>query len=349
MFFKSKKVLGLDIGTSTIKIAELNVSKNGIELVSFGFSPTPLGAVNGGEIHNATSIAVAINGLINEMRSKRKSICAGLWGNSVIVKKISIPRIDPKLVADQLRWEAEQYIPFEVKDVSLAHHVINSNGAGDTMEVLLIAAQNEIIQQFQKTVGETKLELAILDVSGFALANTYEMNYGKKMGETVALLNIGAGNTNFVVVHDGEIVFSRDMPVGGANYTNEIQRELGISASEAESLKLSAVQQAEVPEEIHRVISSSNEAMTDEVRNGFEFFAASNSGLTINKCFFSGGGSAMPGLMDRVAQIANIPVQPLSCFQRITPGKNIKATYLRQINSFAAVALGLGLRKVGDR
>jgi type IV pilus assembly protein PilM len=348
MFFGNKKLLGLDIGSSTIKIAELNIGRSGAELVSFGFVPTPHGAINAGEISNPTALSLAISGLVSEIKTKRKKVCVGMWGTSVIVKKITIPRIEKKLIADQIRWEAEQYIPFDVNDIALSHHVIEGPSGADTLDVLLIAAQNSMVSQYSQTVMESGLQLSILDVTGFALANAFEVNYGKKTGETVALLNIGAGNTNFVVLNAGDVVFSRDMPVGGFNYTSEIQKEMGVSATEAESLKLSAVAKGEVPDEVHSIIAVSNDAMTEEIRNGFDFFAASTTGLTISRCFFSGGGSGMPGLMEKVGQLASIPVEKFKCFRKITPGRNLTPAYLQQINSFAPVAIGLGLRQAGD-
>lgn len=348
MFFGTKKVLGLDIGSSTIKIAEINVAGGKAELVSFGFAPTPHGAISAGEVSNASSLALAVAGLVAEIKTKRKKVALGMWGTAVIVKKITIPKIERKLIADQIRWEAEQYIPYDVNEIALSHHVVESPSSAETLDVLLVAAQNSMVSQYAETVRSARLELAILDVSGFALANIFEANYGRRPGETIALLNIGAGNTNFVVVHGGDVVFSRDMPVGGFNYTNEIQKEMGVSATEAESLKLSAVNKSEVPDEVHSIIAASNDAMTEEIRNGFDFFAASTTGLTISRCFFSGGGSGMPGLMEKVSQMANVPVEKLNCFHRISPGKKMNAQYLRKINSFAPIALGLALRQAGD-
>jgi type IV pilus assembly protein PilM len=348
MFFGSKKVIGLDIGTSTIKLAELEVSKSGAELVSFGFAPTPSGAVSSGEISDGPALSVAVAGLVRELKSKRKKICMGMWGTAVIVKKITIPRIEKKLIAEQLRWEAEQYIPFDISQISLGHHVIENHLAPDTLDILLVAAQNEMVQQYTSVVTDAKLQTAILDVSGFALANVFEANYGRIQGQTIALLNIGAGNTNFVVLHNGEVVFSRDIPVGGANYTSEIQKEMSITLAEAESLKLSAATKNEVPEQIQNIINSSNEAMTDEIRNGFDFFAASTSGLTISRCYYSGGGSAMPGLVQNISKMANISLEPINPFLKIKMGKKLNRNYLSQVSSFAPIAVGLGLRKAGD-
>ncbi|MBX3040041.1 MAG: pilus assembly protein PilM, partial [Bdellovibrionaceae bacterium] len=219
MFFKSKKVIGLDIGTSSLKIAELDVSKSGATLQGFRLAPTPLNAVSGGEIIDTMSLSQAVRGLVDELGSKRKSVCTGMWGMAVIVKKITMPKMDKKLLAEQIRYEAEQYIPFDINNISLSHQVLPSTVTGETQDILLIAAQNELVSQYFQVVSMANLDCKILDVSGFALANCFELNYGRFPGETIGLLNFGAAVTNFVVISNGDIIFSRDIPVGGQNYT----------------------------------------------------------------------------------------------------------------------------------
>lgn len=348
MLFGSKKVIGLDIGTSSIKMAELDVGRTGATMVSFGFAPSPIGAMNGGEINDPNSVTLAIRNLLNELRSKRKFVSTGMWGTAVIVKKITIPRIEKKLIADQIKWEAEQYIPFDINDISLAYHVVSSAQSADTMDLLLVAAQNELVNQYKVVVQGAGLQLSVLDVNAFALANTFEMNYGKRSGETNALINVGAGVTNFVVVNEGSVVFSRDIPIGGMNYTSEIQKEMGVSTAEAESLKLSAVSRREVPDEVHSVISATNEMMTEEIRNSFDFFSASNAGLMIQRAFYSGGSSTIPGLVQQMSTATGVSAEVMNPFAKIKAAKNFSGQYLQQIAPFASVVLGLALRKEGD-
>lgn len=347
MFFGSKKVIGLDIGTSSIKMAELDVGRTGATMVSFGFAPTPPGSMNGGEVSDPNAISITIRNLISELKSKRKVASTGMWGTAVIVKKITIPRIEKKLISDQIKWEAEQYIPFDINDIALAYHIVNPADTGDTMDLLLVAAQNELVNQYSTVIQGAGLQLGVLDVSAFALANTFEINYGKS-NEAIALVNVGAGVTNFVVVNNGSVVFSRDIPIGGFNYTSEIQKEMGISIPEAESLKLSAVSGREVPEQVHSVVSATNEMMTEEIRNSFDFFGASNAGLAIQRSYYSGGSSTIPGLMQQMTATTGVPTEMLNPFLRLKAARNFTDQYLHQIAPFASVVLGLGLRKEGD-
>lgn len=328
-------------------MAEMDVSRSKVQLLSFGFVPTPVNSLNGGEITDANSIGHAIRDLVAKVQTKRKQVATGLWGTAVIVKKITIPRIEKKMIAGQIQWEAEQYLPFDINSISLAYHVINPNGSNETMDLLLIAAQHEIVGQYQNAVTNSGLDLKILDVSGFALANAFEANYGKS-SETIGLINIGSGVTNFVVVSHGEVIFSRDVAIGGFNYTNEISKEMNVTLPEAESLKLSAVGMGAVPDQVHSVIASTNELVTDEIRNSFEFFVGSNNGTGFSRCFVTGGSSSIPGLMEQISQATQVSTERLNPFLRIKASRNFTDSYLKQIAPFACVAMGLGMRQVGD-
>jgi len=193
------------------------------------------------------------------------------------------------------------------------------------------------------------LTLGVLDVTGFALANAFELNYGKLPGQTMGLLNIGATTTNFVVVHDGETVFSRDINIGGQNYTYEIHKELGVSVPEAEALKISAIRGEGVPDEVHSLISATNETVKEEIRNNFDYFAGLSANLTLTQCFYTGGASGTPGLVESISQATSVRMDMLNPFQRVTANsKDLTPAFLSQVAPLASVALGLGMRKAGD-
>lgn len=349
MFFKSKKVIGLDIGTSSIKMAEMDVSRNGAELLSFAITPTPAQAVSGGEITDITAIGIAIQSLVSELQTKRRSIATALWGTAVIVKKITIPKIDKKLIKDQIRFEAEQYIPFDINNISLAHHVLANSSSAETMDILLVAAQNEVVSQYTQAIEITGLDCSVLDVSGFALANSFELNYGKLTSDVVGILNFGASVTNFVVLYGGEVVFCRDIPVGGANYSNEIHKAMGITIVEAEALKLSACSNREVPDEVHSIISATNEAVAEEVRNSLDFLSATTNGLSLTRCYYTGGSSGTIGLFDSLSRTTNLQFEMFNPFQRVKyNAKKFSPEYIEQIKAFSGVVTGLAAREVGD-
>lgn len=350
MFFQSKKLIGLDIGSSSIKLAELNLSGNRAELKSFGFVSTPMNALSGGEVTDPTALGMAIESLIMSTGTKNRKVATGMWGTSVIVRKITTQKItDKNILKDQMRFEAEQYIPFDINNISLSYHVLKQSSAPDTMDVLLVAAQNEFIAEYMNVLSAQKLQLAILDVSGFALANCFELNYGKLRNDVVGLFNIGATVTNFVVLRNGEVVFSRDIPVGGQTFTNEIHKSMGVTIQEAESLKLSISGQSAVPDDVHNVINMTNEMVAEEIRNSIEYLGATTEGAVLSRAYVTGGGSFTPGLVESVSRIANVNVQFMNPFNKIyAQPKRFSPSYIEQIRPYSAVALGLAARKVGD-
>lgn len=343
-----KKLIGLDIGSSTIKMAELEIKGGVARLLSFNFLPTPQGAVGAGDIANVGAVAETIQVLKQKAKAKTNLVAIGMWGTSVIIKKIAMPRVEKKLIPQQIQWEAEQYIPFDPSEISLAFHLIPGPPNTEAIDVLLVAAQNAIVGQFMNAIASAGLDIGVLDVSGFALANCFELNYGKAMGQTVALVNVGASVTNFVVVHNGDVIFSRDMPFGGSNYTLEIHKELGVTIPEAEALKLSAATGGDVPEQVQHILGAINATAVEEVRTSFDYFAASVPGFTVEKCYFTGGSSSIPNLIVGISDSLNIPFEPLNPFLKVKAPVGFTAEYLQQLAPYSAVVIGLALRQAGD-
>ncbi len=350
MFFQSKKLIGLDIGTANIKMAEVDYSRKGSTLANFTIMPTPARAINGGEIADPAAISEALKIMLANLRTKRKAVSVGLWGTSVISKRITIPQMDEKLVAGQIRWEAEQYIPFDINEVNIDYKILRSfQTAPDSMDILLVAARQEIAFLYQDIVQSAGLNCSVVDVGGFALANCFMNNWGSQKGQTVALMNIGAAVTNFVVIESGEVIFCRDIPVGGLTYTSEIHKNMGMSLEEAEALKISACTGQAAPEEVSKILQSTHETLAEEVQSSLDFFVNTTPGLPVQQCLVTGGASRTTGLISYLSQHTKMG------FQIFDPFKNVKindrvlgSDYVSEIRDFAAVALGLGMRAVGD-
>jgi type IV pilus assembly protein PilM len=349
MFFSNKNLVAIDIGSSSVKLAELDLSARGAVLKKFAIFPLNPGAVNNGEIIEIDTVTHAIRSLMQISKSKRKAAATCMWGSAVIVKKIAMPKMDVKLVAEQLKWEAEQYIPFDINEISLEHHILKSRANAESMDVLLIAAKQEYLFRFLECFETAQVKCEVMDITGFALANCFNANYGE-MDRAVALINFGAGVCNFVVVEKGEVTFCRDVPNGGSNYTSEISKSMGISYQEAEALKISASLGQEVPDEVHSIIKSVNEQLVEEIKNSFEFYAATANGITAAKFYISGGSLFLPGLVEQISKVTGIPFEPFDPFIKISfDSKVFTHDYIDQIKALAPIALGLVLRKAGDR
>lgn len=316
MIFGSKQVIGLDLGTSSIKMMELKVTGRTFKLVNFGMSAIPEGIVDGGEILDPAALSNIILALHKELKFKTKNISVGMFGGAVIVKKISMPRIDPKLISEQIQWEAEQYIPFDLSEVNLDYHLLKGdNSNSETMDLLLVAAKHDYIIRYFEAIEMAGLKCSLIDVNGFALANCFEINYGSGNGETIALINIGAGVTNLVVVENGGVVFCRDIPIGGNLFNMEISRELGVSPQEAEELKIGYSHSQSNPAELEQVISNTNEMFCEEVKESFNFYEQSKSGAPVSSIYLSGGSIKIPKLLDSISNATGLNCQLLNPMQ----------------------------------
>lgn len=346
--FSKKKIIGLDIGSSSIKVAELDVGRKTSSLVAFGIAPTPPQAFVGGDVIDPQSIGRAVRELTEKIKSKRKNAATGLGGTSVIVKRVSIPRMEERLIPEQIRWEAEQYIPYDINEVNLGYEILkSSSGPAENMDLLLIAAVQSHVIKYSEAIAAAGLACTILDVSGFALVNCFKTNYGDMRGQTIALLNVGATATTMVVLEDTEAVFVRDIPVGGLNYTSDLQKSLNVSQEEAEAMKLNASTGSSVPAEVSSVIQTTHEVVCDELKASFDFFLNTARSQSITRCFVTGGASKTVGLMDRLSKI--VPCEKLDPFFNIKANpRDFSQNYLNQIKDFAAISIGLGLRQVGD-
>jgi type IV pilus assembly protein PilM len=348
MFFQSKKLIGLDIGTANIKMAELDVSRKSATLTNFMIQPTPPRAINGGEIADPAAISDTIKGMISG--AKRKNVSVGLWGTSVITKRITIPMMDEKLVSGQIRWEAEQYIPFDINEVNIDFKILrNFQTSPENMDILLVAARQEVAFLYQDIVQSAGLQCSVIDVAGFALANAFTHNWGAQRGQTVALLNFGAAVTNFIVIENGEVIFCRDIPVGGLTYTTEIQKGMGTSQEEAEALKISACTGRAAPEEVTRLIQSTHEHIAEEIQGSIDFFVNTTPGLPVQQCFVTGGASRTTGLINYLGQQTKLSYELFDPLRRVkVSSRSVQTDFISEIRDFASVAIGLGLRAVGD-
>lgn len=349
MFFSSKKVIGIDIGSSSIKMAEMTIKSGGAYLDNFAVIPAPLQAISNGEITDTQLVAESIKAGFKDNGFKNKNASIGLSGTAVIIKKISIPKVDSKKLKEQIKFEAAQYLPFDISQVTLDHHPLSFTSNPENIDILVIAAQNEFILNYLSSINQAGLRCKILDVSSLALANVFEMNYGKS-AEPVALFNFGSNITNFLVLFQGEVIFSRDIPIGGFHFSNEISKNMGVTFDEAETLKIQQSTSQEVPEDTRTFMNMALDYVTEEIRNSIDFYTATAQGHLISKAYFTGGASLTAGLIEHLSDVLKIPFEVFNPYLTIKSGsRKITANYLQQILPFASIACGLASRQIGDK
>lgn len=355
MAFGGKKgLIGLDIGSTSIKVAELKESKKGYILQNFGMAPLPPEAIVDGALMNSPAIVEAIESVIKDRKIKTKEVAISVSGASVMIRKIQLPVMTEEELDEQITWEAEQYIPFNLSDVNLAHEILKAGNDEGNMEVLLVAAKKDMINDYVAVITEAGLTPVVVDLDAFAVLNAYEINYQIMENEVLALVNIGAGIINMVITKGGKYLFSRDVTVGGNLYTEEIMKELSVSYEEAELLKLggSATGETEavMRQEVEAVIRRVSDQIASEVAKSLDFYQATAAEEQISKIWLAGGGCRVSGLAETIQQKQNVPVEVMDPFRNLERNaKQFDPAYLEQIGPRAAVSIGLALRRVGDK
>jgi type IV pilus assembly protein PilM len=341
----AKPIVGLDIGSSAIKLVEAEKKRSGWVVRSYTSITLPEDSVVDGEIVNHAAVVEAIRSLVKEASVKSKLACTSVAGSSVIIKHIAIPKTAPKELEDQVYWEAEQYIPFDMQEISLDFDVVQEDMGDGKMDILLVAAKKDFIEKRLAAVREAGLEPQVLEVDVLALANVFWENYEMTPDNAVVLVDVGASLTKINIVSDKTTIFTRDVAVGGKNLTQEVQNKLGISFQEAEVLKIDACTTGQIPEEVLPLVTQISENIALEIRRSLDFYAASPVQLPVTAVFLCGGASRIPGLSNMLAEILGLPIEYLNPFNKIAcSGRQFNEEFLAAISSSAAVPVGLALR-----
>jgi type IV pilus assembly protein PilM len=340
---KQKPLVGLDIGSSSIKSVELKSTKQGYELVSFGMEPLAQDTVVDGAIMDAPLVAGAIGTIFDRQEIKTRSVATAVSGHSVIVKRVNLPVMTDEELYDRIQSEASQHIPFDISDVNLDFQLLDS--AESQMDVLLVAVKKDKILNHTNVLAQAGKTPTVVDIDTFALQNCYEVNYDPDPTQTVALLNIGASVMNINIVRGGAPLFTRDVSVGGNQYTDALQKELDLSYEDAERLK-KGEEVAGVNEE-HRgtILRSVSDILILEIQKTFDFFRATASGENIQRIYLAGGTARVPGLVDLLREEFALPVEELYPFRKIVinPGRH-NEDQVRELAPRLAIAVGLALR-----
>lgn len=349
LFKKKKELIGIDIGSSSVKLVQLKETKGSYQLLNAGIYPLPPEAIVDNTLMDSSAIAVAIKNLVASLGIKIKDVVCSISGNSVIIRKIVLPAMAQEELEDQISWEAEQYIPFDINDVNMDFQILSPDANDPSkMSVLLVASKKDIINDYVAVFSEAGMQLSVVDVDSFAVQNTYEINHEYNTQDILALVNIGASVMNINVVKDGITLFTRDVQMGGNLYTEEIQKQLGLSTEDAETQKLLA---NEINNDLLRnVISKINETITQEIRRSLDFYNSTASDDRISSVFISGGCSKVYNLIDTIAEKIGLSVQKINPFAKLKYNeKDFDPEYLEEIGPFMAVPVGLAIRKVGDK
>lgn len=345
----AKNCIGLDIGSSAVKVVQIKQSKRGVQLVNFGIEPVPPQSIVDGSIMNSAAISDTIISLFQKLRLKQKDVGIAISGHSVIIKKITVPMMTSDELDEQIHWEAEHHIPFAKDDVEIDHQILKSEAGSNEMEVLLVAAKKEVVTDYTSVARDARLNPVVVDVAAFTLQNCFELSYGTT-NETIALLNVGASTSTINILSGGVSAFTRDVTIGGNSFTEEIQKRLNVGFEEAEAYKVGGTAGDEVvPQEVDDILRQQAEVMAGEFQRSFDFFLATNAEGQIDKIYLSGGSARVPALQRAIESRARIALEIFDPFRGVDVDQDkFDFDYVQMQAPMASVAVGLALRSEGD-
>jgi type IV pilus assembly protein PilM len=351
MLFKAKKdIVGLDIGSSSVKLVKLREAKGIYHLESLGVASLPPEAIVDNAIMDSTSVVEVIRNLVESHKVKTKNVATSISGHSVIIRKIVLPIMTDDEMESSIQWEAEQYIPFEISEVNLDCQILGPDEKDPSqMNVILVAAKKDFVNDHVAVLKECGLNPVVMDIDCFAIENAFEANHTGS-SETIALINMGASATNINILKNGVSVFTRDIQVGGNMFNDEIQKRLGLSGPEAERTKLGEVLDDVDANGVGEVIAQATEILAQEVQRSLDFFSATSADEKVQGLFITGGVSKAPDVKKALERRLGIAVEPLDPFrQLVVSEKDFDPEYLQEMAPFFSVAVGLAMRRMGDK
>jgi type IV pilus assembly protein PilM len=344
LFGRKKTTVGLDIGSGLVKVAVIDHSKKQPELIKVAVVPLLADAIVEGEVMDPGIVAEAIQSALAAADVKGKQVVTAVGGRDVIIKKIQIERVKEQQARELMRWEAEQHVPFDMESVELDFQILDPDDDGVEMSVLLVAAKRELIESKLRVLTDAGLEPHMVDVDAFALHNAFEVNYPEAMRGIVALVNIGHDVTNINILDDGVPILTRDITVGTRRFREDLQRERGISADEAQQL----LQGYDRSAHLDAVMESRGEEIAVGIERAAAFLASSSrSAGQVRAIYTCGGGARIPGLSDALADRLRLSVQQANPLTNLTIRDGaLDSLVTDEVAGLLMLPIGLAMRQV---
>jgi type IV pilus assembly protein PilM len=338
-----KKAVGLDIGTSSVKIVELSKSEDKIVLEKFGVEEIAPQASEGegAEENNNKALVEAVSKVKEKSGIKETDVIAAVSGQSVIVRYIDLPKMTEEELKSTIRYEAEQYIPFNIDDVMLDYQVLQETSEGEKkMNVLLVAAKKDLVENKIRIIEKAGFSPILIDVDSFALINAFEATQKDVNKEdVVALVNIGAQITNINVIKGGISYFTRDVSLAGNNITEYIVKNKNVAPEEAEKIKRDASAKIE-----DKNLKGLLDDLAGEIQLSFDYYENQAVEKGISKIYFSGGTVKLSGVDNYFAEGLGIPVEIWDPFKGVGWEDSSSLEQVRELGPFLSVGIGLALR-----
>ncbi len=343
-FFGRKRTsVGLDIGSGFVKIVEIDHSGDQPEVVRIAVRPLLPDAIVEGEVMDPGLVADTIRGLFEELGVTGGRVVTAVGGHDVIIKKIEMDRMKESDAREVIRWEAEQHVPFDIKSVELDFQILDPEGEGLQMQVLLVAAKRELVDNKVSLLGDAGVSPTIIDVDAFALHNAFSHNYPEGMQGIVALVNIGHEVTNVNILEDGIPILTRDIPFGSRRVREDLQRERGLTSEQAEDV----IQGEESIPDLAQFVEHSADEVAVGVERAAAFLMTQQAGVGLGRIYLSGGGSRIAGMAEALARRMNVETQVMNPFERVPVRPDAAVGVpIDDTAPMLALPLGLALRRL---
>jgi len=350
LFAKKDHLVGLDIGSRTIKLGEVVEKGEQRILRKFGMANLPRGAIVEGRIKEPEVVADTIKSLARNLNVKEQNVATSISGYSVIIKKIVVAKMVEEELHDNIQYEAEQYIPFDVQDVNIDFYILGDHEANpNQMNVMLVAAKQDVVNEHIDLLEMADLNPCVLDVDVFVLEKVFEDNYLQEE-KSVALVDVGANKLNVNIVKNNVSAFTRDVAIGGEEITREIATQFSCSFDEAEDIKLGKDSGKVPKEDLDEIILTFVSNWCIEIRRVTDFYYSTYPDENIKQILLSGGATQTPGFVQQLAAETSCNVEMFDPFRSLDINeKDHDTNYLKSIAPQATICMGLASRKVGDK
>jgi type IV pilus assembly protein PilM len=337
-------VVGVDIGSHSVKVCQLKRADKGYSVVTAGIARLPEGVVDDGALNEPEVVAAAIKELFKQLKIKKKKVGFSISGYSVIVKKIQVTVMEPDEMESHIMEEAEQYVPFDLDDIYLDFQdLVTATEEDEKTDVMLVAAKKEVVDEYLEMLAGIGLQATVVDIDGFALENTYEYNAGEK--RNVALIDIGASKININILANGVSVVARDIVVGSGQLTEQIMRKCDLEFEEAESIKLGHTPVEKHKKTVEEIFTSVCTQWILEIKKSLDLYQANYPDQPLEKILLSGGGSKVSGLDAYIHAETGVAVELFNPFgNMVSVDKKIDPSYLDTVAPEMAIATGIAIR-----
>jgi type IV pilus assembly protein PilM len=340
--------LCVDIGSSSVKLLEVEGDGSSLRVDSFAVAPLPPSAVQNNLVQEPETVGAAIGECLRRTKMRARSAITAVPGPAVIIKKMHLPTQTAGDLEQAVLFEAGNFIPESLENVSLDYMVTDVLEKENQYEILLVAVKKEILESYVTAVRKAGLEPVIVDVDYFALENMFELNYAPQEHSIVALVNVGARYSCMNILRGNRSTFTGDVPVGGKEFNDALVRNLGVDPAEAEAIKLGKDLEYP-PEAIEPILQPVKEFLVEEIHRALSFFWTASTDESISRIYLSGGTAGVPGLAELLGERLEVPVERVDPFARVELGRGVDRPALERQASAFAVAVGLGVRRPGDK